>query len=89
MVDWEACFRAVEACCDRLGIEIRRERLGGAGGGLCAMRGRRMMFVDLDADLATRTERCLAELAGLPELDGVYVPPVLREALDRHRNTVK
>jgi len=68
----------------RLGVDVRREHLGGEGrSGLCTIRGRRAFFLDLDADLATRAEQSLAALAGLPELEGVYVAPALRELLEQ------
>ena len=70
----------------RLGIEVRMERLGGAGGGLCKVRGGRVLFVDAEADLATTMERCLKALADLPEVESFYLPPSLREGLERRRN---
>ena len=70
----------------RLGIEVRIERLGGEGGGLCTVRGHRVLFVDADADVATRVERCLSGLAGVPEVDSVYLPPSLREEVERRRS---
>ena len=66
----------------RLGIEIREEHLGGDSGGLCALRGRRVVFIDLDSDMASQLNQCLKALASLPELENVYVPPILRELLE-------
>ena len=66
-----------------LEIEVRREHLGGDSGGLCKLRGRRVVFVDLDADVATRLERCVEVLRGLPDLETVYLAPHLREMLDQ------
>ncbi|MGB2986703.1 MAG: hypothetical protein WBE26_12565 [Phycisphaerae bacterium] len=68
----------------RLGIEVRQEHLGGGGGGLCVLHGRRLAFVDLDADPATRLECSLRALAACPELDNVYVPPVIRELIQQN-----
>lgn len=70
---------------EQLGIEIRQERLGGSGGGLCRIRGRRVVFVDLDADAATRLDRCVGALATIPEAAEVYINPDLREWLDKVR----
>ena len=67
----------------RLGIEVRQECLGGESGGLCAIREKRVVFLDLDADSASRLARCLQVLKSIPELDSVYVPPKLRESIDR------
>lgn len=66
-----------------LGIDVRTEPLGGDGGGLCSLKGRRVLFVDTAADLDTRYERTAAALAGLQELDGRYLPPEIRDDLQR------
>lgn len=67
----------------RLGIEVRQEPLGGDSGGLCLIRSKRVVFLDLDADSATRLGRCLQVLKALPDLDSVYVSPKLRESIER------
>lgn len=66
-----------------LEIDIRSEPLGGDGGGLCVLKGRRVLFVDTSADVDTRYERTAAALAGLPALDSRYLPPEIREDLHR------
>ncbi len=67
----------------RLGMVVRQEHLGGDSGGLCTIHGRRVVFVDLDADPATRLDRCLQVLAALPDLDNVYISPALRELIEQ------
>jgi len=73
---------------EQLGVEVRQERLGGSGGGLCRIRGRRVVFVDLDADAATRLDRSIEALAAVPEAATVYISPELRERMDRFRGVV-
>jgi hypothetical protein len=68
---------------ERIGIEVRLEHLGGAGGSLCSLRSHRVLFVDLDADLATRLDACVTSLGELPEVASLYVPPELRERIER------
>jgi hypothetical protein len=70
-----------------LGIEVRRAALGGDGGGLCAFRGRRVLFVDTDADAATTLQCVVGALAEVPELESRFIRPDLRELLDRSRGT--
>jgi len=68
---------------ERFGTEIRHVRLGGEGGGLCVVKGCRIVFVDLDADPATRLERCVRALAESSDLDDQFLPPAVRELIQR------
>jgi hypothetical protein len=71
---------------DRLGVLVRAEPLGGEGGGLCTLRGRRVLFVDVQADPDTQYDKTLAALAGLGDLDNQYILPEIRDALEERRN---
>ena len=70
---------------EQIGIDVRAEPMGGAGGGLCRLRGKQVLFVDTTADLETRYERTLAALATLPELEGRFILPEVRRDLDLYR----
>ena len=78
---WDQLQSAIDVLTN-LEIDVRQERLGGDSGGLCKLRGQRVVFVDLDADVATRLERCIEVMRGLSDLETVYLPPHLREKLD-------
>lgn len=78
-------IETIAALLEVAGVEIRREHLGGGGGSLCKLRGKRVLFIDLDADVATRAEQCLAALASVEEVEGIFLPPDLREQVDRYR----
>lgn len=69
----------------RLGVGVRHAHLGGAGGGLAVVRGRRQLFVDLDSDPEDQLERTARAMAGLlGELDALYVRPDVRALLERY-----
>ncbi|MCP4590759.1 MAG: hypothetical protein GY842_08440 [bacterium] len=72
---------------EELGLEVRHATLGGKGGGVCTIRGRRVLFIDTTADLATRLECVVCALAGIPEIETRFVRPELRELLGRYRQT--
>jgi hypothetical protein len=84
-VDLQARLDTLLTLAEELGLTIRREPLGGSGGGFCVLRGRRILFVDTSADLEARYEATLAALAPLPEMDAHYLPPEVREDLERQR----
>lgn len=64
-----------------LGANIRYESMEGAGGGLCILRSKAVLFVDMDADSQTAYERVLLALAGHFDLDTVYLRPEIRQDL--------
>jgi hypothetical protein len=68
-----------------VGLQVRREPLGGEGGGFCVLRGKRILFIDTTADTESRYETTLAALAPLAELDQHYLPPEVRQDLARAR----
>ncbi|MCK4661149.1 MAG: hypothetical protein KAV82_16635 [Phycisphaerae bacterium] len=67
-----------------LGIEVRYAALGGEGGGICEIRGRRVLFIDTAADTATRLQRTARALARLDEIETCFIRPDIRELLEKH-----
>lgn len=87
MTDSTSQLEEIIAVFGRLGISARKERLGGLGGGLCTIRGERVLFLDVDADVATQLDQCARALAAIPEAEGVYLIPAIREQVERHRTS--
>ena len=67
----------------QLGISIRRADLDGAGGSLVNLKGQQILFIDTLADPADQLERLIPDFARLPELEGIYIIPELRELLNQ------
>ena len=44
-----------------------------------------VFFLDLDADPQTQLDSCIEALASIPEAAFVYMPPFIRESIDRLR----
>jgi hypothetical protein len=79
MMDWERALVDLEELLERLGIELRREALPGQGG-LCEVRGKKMLFVSRMLPPGEQVELMVQALRGL-DLSGVYLRPALRELL--------
>jgi len=70
------------------GLGVRRVNRGGAGGGWTRLRGRLVMFLDLDADPDEELDRIVDHLASsdAPELATLMDEPALQRYLsDRDR----
>ncbi|NLX23983.1 MAG: hypothetical protein GXY55_20210 [Phycisphaerae bacterium] len=78
-------LEALLGVAEQVGIEVRAEPMNGEGGGLCVLRGRRVLFVDTLADLATRYDRTLAALASVEGVDQCYLVPEVRQDIERQR----
>ncbi len=81
----ESRLDALISLAEEIGLTIRREPLGGDGGGYCVLRDKRLLFVDTTADLETQYDRTVAALAPLAELDRHYLTPEVREDIERRR----
>lgn len=79
MQDGDLLYR-LETAARRLGVTVRYEPCQGAGG-MCVLRGERLIIVDEDQSPA---EQALVIAEGLSRLDleDVYLPPVVREAIE-------
>ena len=65
----------------KLGLEIRFEHLGGTGGGLCQLKGKSIMFIDMDSEPVRRYETLLSAMVGF-DIDSLYILPEIRDDID-------
>jgi hypothetical protein len=75
-------LQSLEAVADELSVEIRHEDLEGSRGGLFRLRGHCCILVDRNSSVAERVDLLVRSLSQLP-LDGVFMPPAVREMLER------
>ena len=61
------------------GIEIRREPLGGSGGGLCTLKSKKLFFVDTQAPTNETAVLCAEAIAKNFDTEEVYLKPQIRE----------
>ena len=66
------------------GVTIRNEPLGGSGGGLCTMKGRKLFFVDTQASPAEMAAICAEAVAKAVDIENIYVLPEVREFIEKH-----
>ena len=64
------------------GVTIRSEPLGGSGGGLCAVKGTNIFFLDTQASSADTAACCAEALGKVLDLESVYMRPEVREFIE-------
>jgi hypothetical protein len=67
-------------------VTIRREPLGGGGGGLCTIKGESIFFVDTQASSAEMAATCAEAVARVIDIEKVYVKPQIREFIENYSN---
>ena len=76
-------FEALLEVAHRLGLDVRHVHLGGAGGGLAFFKGKRQLFVDMDADPEEQLDRTVDAMATIPEINDIFMRPDVRQLFER------
>lgn len=63
-------------------VRIRREPLGGRGGGLATMKGGNVFFVDTEAAAADVAALCAEAVAKLLDIESIYLRPEIRQFIE-------
>jgi hypothetical protein len=66
------------------GVRIRREAMGGSGGGLCAIKGESIFFLDTESASAEVASLCAQAVARLLDVEAVYLRPEVRQFIEDH-----
>ncbi len=64
------------------GVVIRREPLGGGGGGLCKIKGQNLFFYDTEADSADLAVLAAEAVAKLVDIENIYLRPEVRQFIE-------
>ena len=70
------------------GVTVRSERLGGSGGGLCTVKGKKVFFVDTDASSSETAALCAEAVTGIVNIERLYMRPQVRQFLENHCSEV-
>jgi hypothetical protein len=69
-------------------VKVRREPLGGQGGGLAVMKGQNVFFVDTDASSAEVGALCAQAVARLLDIEAIYLRPEVRQFIESQADAV-
>jgi hypothetical protein len=71
------------AILDTDGVIIRREELGGSGGGLCALKGKDIFFLDTQASSAETATICAEAVLKRIDIEIIFIKPEVREFIEK------
>ncbi|MHC4757298.1 MAG: hypothetical protein ACYTE8_01445 [Planctomycetota bacterium] len=71
------------ALLDADGVAIRREELGGSGGGLCFLKGQMVFFLDTQSSDAETATRCAEAVLKRVDIEKVFIKPEVREFVEQ------
>jgi len=80
MFQVELLYAAI-AVAERLGYAVRQENLGGHGGGVCELKGRKLLIIDLAQEPMQQLDLVLAAVRSDSRTAEMVLPPGLRAAL--------
>jgi hypothetical protein len=64
------------------GVQVRSEPLGGAGGGLCNVKGKNIFFLDTQAPTAESATLCAQAVGRLVDIESIYLRPEIRQYIE-------
>jgi hypothetical protein len=70
----------------RLGFEVRQEWLAGGCGGGCLLKGRKVLFVDLDLGPDERLEQVIDAIVNEPDIGDMPMPRELWEMIKMRKD---
>ncbi len=71
------------------GVTIRSEPLGGSGGGICTVKGRKIFFVDTQAPAADTASLCAEAIPKVMDIEKIYIKPEVRQFIESYSNSKK
>jgi hypothetical protein len=66
-------------------VVIRRDSLGGDGGGLCDIKGKHIFFFDTQASSAEMAAKCAEALVKVADVETLYITPQVREIVEKYK----
>ena len=66
------------------GVIIRRDALGGGGGGLCNIKGKNIFFLDTQASCGETTAQCAQAFAKVADVEKIYIKPEIRQIIEKY-----
>ncbi len=78
-------YATAKQLAESMGYQVREENLGGIGGGVCEVAGRKCVFVDIAMNSVEQFEQLISALSQDPMIHTTALPPALSQHLQAPR----
>ncbi len=86
-MDTRAIIEELVALLELNGVDIRRQAMGGGGGGLCEIKGKKIFFVDTECSIIEMSAICSHAVNELLDIESMYIRPQVRQYLEKYADT--
>jgi hypothetical protein len=86
-MDTRAILEELLSLLDLSGVQIRREAMGGGGGGMCVIKERKIFFMDIDCPVIEMTVIASHSVNELLDIESIYIRPQVRQYLEKYAET--
>jgi hypothetical protein len=84
-MNYESITEQLLGLLEEHGVQIRKDAMGGGGGGLCRLKDKDLMMIDCDSSSLETAAACARAVhAVIQDMDGIYLRPVIREFIDKY-----
>jgi hypothetical protein len=84
-MDYQAITEQLLNLLQAQGVIVRKDAMGGGGGGLCWIKDKKIFFYDTDVsafEAAVRCARAVHRVIG--DLESIYLKPMVRDFIDKY-----
>lgn len=84
-MNYETIIQQLLGLLEEHGVHIRKDAMGGGGGGLCRLKDQDLMMIDCDSSSLETAAACARAVhAVIPDIESIYLKPVVREFIDKY-----
>ena len=84
-MDYASITEQLLSLLEEQGVRVRKDAMGGGGGGLCRLKHTNLMLIDRDSSSLETAIDCARAVRQLNlDVEGVYLRPAVREFIDKY-----
>lgn len=84
-MDYQTITQQLLVLLEENGVQIRKDAMGGGGGGLCRLKEKDLMLIDCDSSSLETAAACAKAVHEVvQDIESIYLKPAVREFIDKY-----